>query len=150
MFQRKGSIHKRTPHVNEPIDSKNDNVLDTKFPMEEIIPEQPPKTSRRYFSEEDFGVEMGFVTEVAEQILNEGLDVLAIISQQFDNPGRSKVLWIGPSEDKVLVNEETVVPNAVGESPNDNTMLGASHYISLLSIIYQFSNHLTLEREQWR
>ena len=55
-----------------------------------------------------------------------------------------------PLEVKIPFNDETVVPNAVGENPIENIMLRTSHSISLFSVISCMSNQLKFERVKWR
>lgn len=61
--------------------------------------------------------------------------MLASIAQQFDKPKKIRVVETHPPKDKVLVNNEIIVSKIVGENPSEKIMSGASHSISLLSVI---------------
>lgn len=138
-------IFKGTQLFNDPMNLENENLLEGNFPMEEDIPRSPLVSSRRKFSKEDLEFDMSSMNKVAEKIFKQGLDALASAARQINKLKNTRVVEKHPSEVEIPVNNEFFVPNTTRGYLSMSIKSSASHSISLLSIISQLLNQLTLE-----
>lgn len=99
--------------------------------------------------EENPVVDMGFVTKVAEQILNEGLETLFLAAQKCSNPKKAMIIWMDLLKRTSANKGKSFVPQEVDNS-HHNLIATQSRPIYFFDVIFLLDKKLNFKREKWK